>query len=447
MSHIKFRKQVLWLVLCLLLAVHTGSAGAQVSSADQTVQSGEVTMDWFDLHLRLVRETPGFSPPIAARSFGYAGVALYETVAPGMEGYQSLVGQLNELSALPQSNPRAVYHWPAAANSALATINRHLFPTATEENLAAIEALYNQYASQFETEIAPDVFIRSVLWGRMIADAVYAWSMNDGGHEGYSRNFPADYAPPGGEGLWTPTPRSGGEPQPALLPYWGNNRPFVLDAGDQCAPPAPESYSELPESAFYLEAQEVYQTVNNLSDEQIEIAKFWSDDPGATATPGGHSISILTQVLRQEHAELGLAAEAYARMGIAITDAFIGCWNIKYQYNLLRPVTYIQTLWDAEWLPSLNTPPFPEYPSGHSVQSGAAAAVLTALFGDHYAFVDHTHEDRGFAPRSFNSFNQFAREAAMSRLYGGIHYRMAIELGIEQGVCIGAQVNALAFRT
>src|SRR5690606_11036327 len=151
--------------------------------------------------------------------------------------------------------------------------------------------------------------------------------------------------------------------------------------------------------------------VNNLDAQQTEIALFWSDDPGATATPGGHSISILTQVLRAEQAGLDLAAEAYARLGIALAGGFLGCWNAKFEHNLLRPVTYIQYMWDAEWMPLLNTPPFPEYPSGHSVQSGAAAAVLTALFGDSYAFVDHTHDARGLAPRSFSSFDEFAQEA------------------------------------
>jgi hypothetical protein len=446
-SHIQFRIQHLVVVLCLFF-VATPVISVPIHAADQASQpDSEMAMAWFDLQLKLVQETPGFTPPVAARSFGYAGVALYETVVPGMEGYQSLVGQLNELTALPLPAPGADYHWPTAANSALATIIRRLFPTATEDNLAAIEALYTRYASQFEAEIESDLFNRSVLWGRVIAEAVYTWSVSDGGHEGYKRNFPTDYVSPVGAGLWIPTPRSAGDPQPALHPYWGNNRPFVLAAGDQCAPPAPVAYSESSDAAFYLEAQEVYQTVNQLDAEQIEIAQFWSDDPGATATPGGHSISILTQVLRQEHAGLALTAEAYARMGIALTDAFVGCWNIKYQYNLVRPVTYIQKLWDSEWMPILNTPPFPEYPSGHSVQSGAAAAVLTALFGDQYAFVDHTHQDRGFAPRSFNSFNEFAQEAAISRLYGGIHYRMAIEQGIEQGVCIGEQVNDLIFRT
>jgi membrane-associated phospholipid phosphatase len=141
-----------------------------------------------------------------------------------------------------------------------------------------------------------------------------------------------------------------------------------------------------------------------------------------------------------------LAAEAYAKVGIVLADSFIGCWNAKYEYNLLRPVTYIHERIDPNWNTLLNTPPFPEYPSGHSVQSGAVAAVLTDLFGDNYAFVDHTHEGRGFPPRSFASFTAFAEEAALSRLYGGIHYRRAIEAGLTQGECIGAQVNALEVR-
>ena len=182
-----------------------------------------------------------------------------------------------------------------------------------------------------------------------------------------------------------------------------------------------------------------------LAPEQEAIARFWSDDPGATVTPPGHSISIATQVLRREQARLALAAETYARVGIAVCDAFVACWHQKYVYNLLRPVTYIRRLVDPAWLPLLVTPPFPEYTSGHSVQSGAAFQVLTDLFGSGYAFTDHTHDDRGLAPRSFASFLAAADEAAISRLYGGIHYRSAIVNGVTQGRCIGAAVSALPF--
>src|SRR5690606_19030531 len=183
----------------------------------------------------------------------------------------------------------------------------------------------------------------------------------------------------------------------------------------------------------------------------LAIALFWSDDPGHTPTPSGHWLSILNQVLVHEEATLDVAAEAYAKLGIAMADAFITCWNTKFAYNVVRPISYIQTVIDPGWnTPDLTdpvmTPPFPEYTSGHSVQSGAAATVLTGLFGDNYAFIDTTHEARGLSSRSFQSFYAAADEAAISRLYGGIHYRSAIELGLEQGKCVGERVLELRFK-
>jgi hypothetical protein len=151
-------------------------------------------------------------------------------------------------------------------------------------------------------------------------------------------------------------------------------------------------------------------------------------------------------VLRREDGSLARAAEVYAKVGIAVCDAFIACWHQKYVSNLLRPVTYIGRLLDPTWLPLLDTPPFPEYTSGHSVQSGAAFQVLTDLFGERYPFVDHTHDERGLAPRSFGSFFEAAEEAAISRLYGGIHFRSAVENGVTQGRCIGTAVSALPFQ-
>jgi PAP2 superfamily len=147
--------------------------------------------------------------------------------------------------------------------------------------------------------------------------------------------------------------------------------------------------------------------------------------------------------LRREDASLTAAAETYLKVGIAVCDAFVACWNTKYRYNLLRPVTYIQRLIDPAWLPLLGTPPFPEYTSGHSVQSGAAFAVLTDLWGENYAFEDNTHDARGLAPRRFTSFTRAAEEAALSRLYGGIHFRPAIERGLEQGRCLADAINRL----
>jgi len=403
----------------------------------------EVPTAWFDLSLLLVQQTAGFSPPVASRAFAYAGVALYEALVPGMADHRSLAGQLNGLPELPRAGKNRVYHWPTVANSSLAAILRSLFPTAPAEGRAGIDSMEARFAARSRPGLPPGVYRRSVDRGQEVAAAIFEWSKSDGGHEGYLRNFPPDYVPPAGPGLWVPTPPGF---LPALQPFWGSCRTFAVASGSACPPGDHTPYSEEPSSHFYAEAVEVYETVNDLTPERRDVALFWSDDPGITPSPPGHSISILTQVLRQEGSSLAMAAEAFAKTGIAVEDAFVCCWHLKYRYNLLRPVTFIQARIDPSWVPFLATPPFPEYTSGHSVQSGAAAQVLTELFGD-VAFTDHTHDSRGLAPRSFGSFLEAAEEAAISRLYGGIHFRPAIELGLEQGRCIGERVSTLTFRT
>jgi hypothetical protein len=210
--------------------------------------------------------------------------------------------------------------------------------------------------------------------------------------------------------------------------------------------PPPPAYSEDPASPFYAEALEVYETTKALTPEQAAIARFWSDDPMLSPTPPGHWISIGWSILDDRNSGLAESADVMARLGIAQADAFIANWEAKYRYDLLRPVTYIRRVIDKTWEPLLITPPFPEYPSGHSTQSGAAAAVLTALFGPDVAFVDGTHVDDGLPERAFSSFWEAANEAGISRLYGGIHFRAAIDNGLAQGDCVGGHVNALKTR-
>ena len=391
-----------------------------------------VVTSWCDEILELIRTTPGYSPPVAARAIGYAGVALYEALQPGIPYHPSLAGQLAAMPHMPAAGRNATYAWPVVANAALAEVLRRLFPTATAERLAALDRLEASLASTAPRGIRE----RSAERGRDVAAAIFAWSTTDGGHEGYLRNVQPDYRPPEGEGLWVPTPPGF---LPPLQPRWGSNRTFV-SAPPACDLGPPPPYSTDPGSPCFAEALEVYAAVNGLTAEQLAVARFWADDPRATSTPPGHSLAILSQVIRDRDADLATSARAFARLGIAVADAFVICWRTKYSHHLLRPITYIRQTIDPAWgnpLP-VTTPPFPEYTSGHSVQSGAAASVLTAEFGP-VAFIDRTHEWRGLAPRAFASFDAFAAEAAVSRLYGGIHFRSAIERGLEQGRCVGGR--------
>jgi hypothetical protein len=424
------------------LAVISGAVPATASGRFPPASAFEadVATAWFRLTLDLVRGTAGFSPPVASRAFGYAGVVLYESLVPGMPGSRSLAAQLTGLELSPGPADPA-NHWPTVANAALASILRSLFPTASSERKAAIDTLEAGFVELATSAVPRGVLRRSVARGRRVAAHIFEWSRTDGGHEGFLNNFP-QYTPPDGPGLWVPTPPAY---LPALQPYWGTNRPFALVSGAACDPGPPVPYSEDHASPFFTEALECYEVATGLTPEQLAIALFWSDDPGLTVTPPGHSVSILTQVIEDLGIGLDVAAEAYAKVGIAVADSFTSCWNTKFRSNLLRPVTYVRHLIDPAWSSLLVTPPFPEFTSGHSVQSGAAAQVMTDLFGI-VRFTDHTHDDRGLAPRSFASFFEAAEEAALSRLFGGIHFRAAIDRGLEQGICVGRTVGALRFR-
>ena len=398
-----------------------------------------VATAWFDLMLRLIRQTPGYSPPVASRAIGCAGLGLYEALVPGMPGYRSLAGVVTDLPAMPAEGSNPAYHWPTVANSVLAAMIRGQFPTAPAELQAAI----NDLEAALEGDAPSGIKTRSIERGRSIAAAIDDWARDDGGHEGYLRNFPTSYNPPTGEGMWVPTPPGNLR---ALQPFWGSNRCMALASAAEGHPGPHPDFSTDDASAFFSEAAEVFEAVEGLTSAQRDLVLFWADG-GGTPTPPGHSVSILTQVLTNEGSSLAVAAEAYARLGIAVCDAFIACWKVKYEYNLLRPITYIRKHIDPTWgdpLP-VTTPPFPEYTSGHSVQSGATTEVLTALFGS-MSFTDHTHDASGLPPRSFSSFDDAAEEAAVSRLYGGIHYRSAIEKGLQQGRFIGAKVAALPMK-
>jgi PAP2 superfamily len=416
----------------LLLSSWVSTSQTRESPPPERFNS-EVASVWFDTLYDLVK-TEQITPPVASRLYGVVAVALYETLVPGSVQHRSLVGQLNELVAVPQLIPRKRYHWPTVANAALASTVRGLFPTASSGSVETITALEHHFASMLQARLPSPLYTRSVAQGQAVAETVLAWASTDG----IATVDHCSYTPPVGPGLWEPTP-------PAFAPYplqpcWGQLRPFVLTSGEECAPPPPPVYSEDPASEFYAHAMNVYTLNLHLTEEQKTIAQYWADNPGATGTPPGHWIAIVGQLARTHGLSLMAAAEAYARVGLAVADAFIGSWQTKYTYTLLRPVTYIQDVIDPTWLPLLVTPSFPSYTSGHSVQSGAAAVVLTDMFGV-VAFTDTLFTDHRLvppqAPRTFTSFEEAAEEAAISRFYGGIHYPFDNSNGLTQGRCIG----------
>ncbi len=432
-------------------AAQTTAATTTAAAKPVSAYSANVATEWFQLALQLAQQTPGFSPPVTSRALGYLGLTLYESVVPGMPERISLAGQLNELDSLPLAQPDEPLHWPTVANASMATMTRMMFSNASAENKGRIDLLERslplKYAQDFDTSsVSTEVSNRSETYGKLMAMAIMTWARTDGGHEAWGplRRGATVYVPPSGDGKWTATPPSFAAP---LLPRWGEVRPFVLKKADECAAPTPPAFFEAPDSPFYKAASEVHRISTQATQEQRQFALYWADDPGKTPTPAGHWAFIAGDLLKQRKANLAQAAETFARLNLAMADAFIAAWHTKYKLNVLRPVSYIQLAIDSNWVPTLmHTPPFPEYPSGHSVQSSAAAAVLSQAFGADTSFTDNTHNDRGWGPRTFKSFKAAADEAALSRLYAGIHYRFGVAGGQVQGNCVGQKVLALKFK-
>lgn len=421
--------------------------------------SYQPALDWNTLFLDLERFTPGYRPPVSGRTLGYINLAAYESVLPGMaDKYNSMTGVFAGLE-LPAPEEGNTYHWPTSLTAAYVRSMELFFPTAPAEHLFKIYELQNEYYFQYKQEVPHDVFTRSVNFGKSIAGAVYEWSKTDAaGHQAYLKNNDLAYLPPAGTGLWQPTFP---DYTPALLPNWGEVRTFA--ATDEDIVPDPLPYSEDPASPLYQEALMVKNMVTDIKnggrEEEEWVAIFWSDDcPILTFTPAGRWIAVLNQVIEKNKPGLDFAVEAYARMGMALSDAGVRAWHEKYRFNVERPIDYIRRVQgDANWNTIMcpdgsgryYTPPFPAYPSGHATFGGVAAEVMTDLFGGNFKLVDRCHEGRtefNGTPRAFNNFFEMAVENAYSRVPIGVHFKMDSDAGLQLGYKIGKKINALPWR-
>lgn len=375
------------------------------------------------------------SPPVASRDYAYTLIAFYEAARPADTAFPSYGGRLCSFGALPRPAPGLTYNWLVAG---LAAFHKTAYALVFSKDL--FERYWDSVAV---TPHSTAVYQRSVAFGEAVAAAVLAWSRND--KYAYTRTLPR-FTPTRDAGAWQPTAP---EYMDAIEPYWNQIRPMALRSPDQFPIPLP---SPVGSPAFRAEANESYQIGLHLTPAQMAVADFWDCNPFAVQTighlmfgvkkvsPGGHWIAITGVACAKAHLGLVASLRAYSLVSIAVFDAIIACWDVKYKTNYVRPITSIQQNVSATWEPRLQTPPFPEYPSGHSCISGAAATVLTAIFGDRFSFVDDTERPYGLPSRAFVSFLGACDEAAISRLYGGIHFREAVVNGKTMGCAIGAFV-------
>lgn len=381
-----------------------------------------------------------FSPPVAARIYAYPSIAAYEAMyLKNPNQFKSLAGQLDGLSPINPPDSNQPIDFELVAIHAFLTLGKQFI--FSENTLTEFQdSLYQDLRAK---GMPKRIFQNSIDYGNMLAKHVQQWADQDLYKQ--TRTYPK-YTIREEDEYWKPTP-------PAYMdgiePHWNKIRTFVLDSANQFEPKPPIPFNLEKGSPFRAQLDEVYQVKINLTEEQTEIASFWDCNPYVThqnghamfatkkITPGGHWIGITKIASINAKLDFASTINTYARVSIALFDAFISCWDTKWNTLVVRPETLINNYFDQEWMPLLQTPPFPEYTSGHSVISRASAVVLTDIFGDSFPFDDSTETDYGLPVRSYNSFLEAAEEAAISRLYGGIHYMMAIEEGVNQGQAVG----------
>ncbi len=379
-----------------------------------------------------------FTPPVSSRIYVYSSLASYEAIRFAKPGTPSIAAKLHGFKTMPEPEKDKKYNYTLAATKAFFTVvHKVVF------SIDSLKAYEDATFEQFKKSLDEETYNRSIALGDTIGKTVLARAITDGYLQ--SRGKPK-YLGSNEPGKWRPTP-------PDYLDgvewCWNTMKPMVLDSAAQFKPIPPPKYSLDTNSAFYIDTKEVYTIGKNLTEEQKTIAKYWDDNPfviehsghmmfgNKKITPGGHWMGIAAIAAKETKADAITTAQGYAMTAIALYDAFISCWDEKYRSSVVRPVTVINENIDKTWVPFLQTPPFPEYTSGHSSITASAATVLTKIYGDKFAFQDTSDLRYIGMQRHFNSFAEAAAEASISRVYGGIHYRNGVDVGADGGKKVG----------
>jgi hypothetical protein len=385
-----------------------------------------------------------FPPIVASRNYLYANVAAYEVIAAGYpDQYASLAGQAKGLASVPRPAAGQSMDVEFAALLAFCKLGEAVtFPAGSmKEYVDSLKKMAKDHG------MPAAVYDNSLIYADTVASAIMKWSKKDNYLQ--TRGAP-EYTVMDTPGRWVPTPPAYAS---AMEPHWNTIRTVVLDSVHLFTAPPPYPFNiKDKNSVYYKELINSKNTGDSLTPEQAHIADFWDDNPfklnvsghlmfgTKKFSPPGHWMSIVGIASKKAKADFATTVCAYAKTAIALFDAFIECWDMKYTYNTVRPETVINKYIDPSWRPHLQTPPFPEYTCGHSTCSSAAAEALTSVFGDNFAYTDTTEIEFGIKSRSFPSFRAAALENNWARFYGGIHFHHSCIVSTEYGRKVGALV-------
>lgn len=384
-----------------------------------------------------------FPPMIATRNYTYANIAAYETMVAGNLQFTSLAGQIKHLPVMPKPEAGKEIDFSLAALFSFTKVgNAVTFPE------GSMMGYYDELKEKAkDAGMTSAILKNTIAFSDTIVATILKWSKGDN----YAQTRSAEkYTVRDEEGRWVPTPPMYAQ---AVEPKWSTIRTLVMDSSAQFMPPRPPAFDVKNKNSVYFKAlQEVKNIGDSLTEEQKHIAEFWDDNPFklnvsghvmfATKkfSPAGHWMNIVGIAAKEAKADFATTVAAYTETSIALFDGFISCWDEKYRSNYVRPETAINKYLGEEWRPFIQTPPFPSYTSGHATTSAAAAEVMTHWFGDKLSFTDTSSLEFGIESRKINSFREAAKEAAMSRLYGGIHYRFDNDEGNTCGKKLGGLV-------
>ena len=382
------------------------------------------------------------NPPLSARFFSYAALAGYEVISENEPRFSSMYGSLNGYPRFEKPDPMffGAYRLPAL-----------LAMMETAKKMQPSGQIMDRFEQRFidscrDAGMSADMLDRSQRYAAEISRRILSYAMNDG----YRKlSILPRYAPEHTEGHWYPTPPAF---MAAVEPHFDSVRSFTLDSCGHFKSVPPVPFDPAPGTPFCRLLDDVYEESKKMPDEHRNIAFFWDCNPFAVQdnghlqygfkkiSPGAHWMGIAGIACLKANKSFDETMQVYMAVSIGLMDAFICCWHEKFRTNRIRPETAIRKYIDDHWQPLLQTPPFPEYLSGHSVISAASAVILTHYFGEHFQYVDSVEVGYGIPPRRFASFDAAAEEAGISRFYGGIHFMDGITNGRKLGLEAGAWV-------
>ena len=391
---------------------------------------------WVDEAFILTKNCVGFSAPVSGRAYAYFSIGMYESSVELLPELQSLSGQLNQYKRTIWKDDQALV-WPIVANTVDFTLLSYYYRNMPPSNRAKIAIINDSIISHYSKKRSKSEIAQSLEYGKKLAGEIITWSKLDGADNGFNENFPESFEPPKCISCWTKTVPGY---LPSLLPYWGENQRLIEKTDSVTEDCMVLDFSKDTSSMLYKDAYSLYINGNDPDPKFELISEYWDDSPGYSGTPSGHYFSMAKQLAVDKHLELDEVLELYAKLGIAINEAFISAWKLKFEYNFIRPVTYVQQYIDPQFNTRIASPPFPEFPSGHSFQSGAATEVMKSFFGDSTQVTDRTNATRSDingTPRTFKTLTDLAQEISISRFYGGIHFFKSLEISLDYGQRIG----------